>query len=110
MGQFSALIPITRYVWTQHLGSHENGKVTSLHETPEGTIEVVYTYPVRTKDKDLIQYMESEKITLGMNGTITDTIPVIAVDPLTRTSDGGYAFEAYPFPDSSAFTSFPQAY
>jgi len=74
---------------------------------PEGPVEVVYTYPVRTKDKDLIQYMESEQITFETNGTVTEVIPLVAVDPLTRTSDGGYAFQAYPFPGSTAFTSFP---
>jgi hypothetical protein len=98
------------WVWTRTVGSHENGKITSLHETTEGAVEVVYTYPDRTKDKDLIQYMESEQITFGKNGTATVTMPLVAVDPVTRTSDGGYLFEAYPFPGSAAFTSLPQAY
>ncbi len=95
--------------WTAPVNSHEMGTITSLNETPQGLVEVVYTYPVRTKDKDLIQYMESEQINLGRNGTVTGTKPLVAVAPLTRTSDGGYAFEAYPFPGSNAFTSFPQS-
>jgi len=98
------------WIWTQPVGSREWGKITSMRETPEGTIEVVYTYPDRSKDKDLIQYMESEEITFEKDGNTTDKIPLVAVDPLTRTSDGGYAFVAYPFPGSAAFTSFPQAY
>jgi hypothetical protein len=85
------------------------GKITSLHETPEGTIEVVYTYQDRTKDKDLVMFMESEQVTFGKNGTASETISLVAVDPLTRTSDGGYAFQAYPFPGSAAFTSLPYA-
>jgi hypothetical protein len=96
-------------VWTVPVISHQMGTITSLHETPESSVEVVYTYPVRTKDKDLIQYMESEQITLGTNGTMTGTRPLVAVAPLTRTSDAGYAFMAYPFPGSTAFTSFPQS-
>jgi hypothetical protein len=96
-------------LWTAPVTSHEMGVITSLHETPEGAVEVVYTYPVRTRDKDLIQYMESEQITFGTNGTITEVIPLVAVDPLTRTPDGGYVFLAYPFPGSAAFTSFPQS-
>ena len=68
----------------------ELGKITPLHETFKGAVEVVYTYPGRTKDKDLIQYMESEQITFGKNGTATVTMPLVAVDPVTRTSDGGY--------------------
>ena len=95
--------------WKTSINSHEMGTITSLNETLQGQVEVVYSYPVRTKDKDLIQYMESEQITLGINGTITGTKPLVAVAPLTRTSDGGYAFEAYPFPGSTAFTSFPQS-
>jgi len=98
------------WVWTRQVGSHETGKITFLHETPEGTIEIVYTRPDRTRDKDLIQYMESEQVSLAKNGTVLGVIPLVAVDPLVRTSDGGYVFEAYPFPGSAAFTSFPQAY
>ncbi len=96
-------------LWSEPVNSHEMGVITSLHETPEGAVEVVYTYPVRTRDKDLIQYMESEQITFGTNGTVTGVIPLVAVDPLTRTPDGGYVFLAYPFPGSAAFTSFPQS-
>ena len=96
-------------VWIQPVGSHAMGKITSLHETPEGSIEVVYTYPDSTKDKDIIMYMESEQDTFGKNGTSTNITRLVAVDPLTRTSDGGYAFEAYPFPGSSAFTTLPHA-
>ncbi len=94
-------------VWTQPVDSHAMGKITSLHETPEGTVEVVYTYPDPTKNKDMAMFMESEQITFGKNGTASDTIPLIAVDPLTRTSDGGYAFEAYMFPGLTAFTTIP---
>ncbi len=97
------------WAWTRQVGSTELGKITSLHETPEGTIEIVYTRPDRTRDKDLIQYMESEQVSLAKNGTVLDAVPLVAVDPLVRTSDGGYVFEAYPFPGSAAFTSFPQA-
>jgi hypothetical protein len=96
-------------VWTQPVGSHAMGKITSLHETPEGSIEIVYTYPDSTKNKDIVMYMESEQVTLGKNGTATNTVHLVAVDPLVRTSDGGYAFAAYPFPESSAFTTLPYA-
>ncbi|MCK9591614.1 MAG: PQQ-binding-like beta-propeller repeat protein [Methanoregula sp.] len=97
------------WVWTQSVDGHENGKITSLHETQEGAVEVIYTYPDRMKDKDLVMYMESEQITFGKNGTATVTIPLVAVDPVTRISDGGYLFEAYPFPASAAFTTLPHA-
>jgi hypothetical protein len=96
-------------LWTRPVGSHEMGKITSLRETPEGSIEVVFTYADPTKNKDVVLFMESEQVTLGKNGTATNSIPLVAVDPLTRTSDGGYLFEAYPFPDSAAFTTLPHA-
>lgn len=98
------------FVWSYPVGIRENGEITSMHETPGGTIEVVYTYPDHTKNKGVIQYFESEQVTFEKNGTPTGSIRVIAVDPLTRTSDGGYAFMGYPFPESSAYTSFPDAY
>lgn len=94
-------------VWTQPVGSHAMGKITSIHETPEGSVEVVYTYEDPTKHKDITIFMESEQITFGKNGNVSGTKPMIAVDPLTHTSDGGYAFEAYPFPGLTAFTTIP---
>ncbi len=97
------------WIWTRTVGSHEMGTITSLYEIQGGEVEVVYTYPDRTKDKDLIQYRESEQVTVGKNGTATVTIPLVAVDPVTRVSDGGYLFEAYPFPASAAFTTVPHA-
>lgn len=96
-------------VWTQPVGSHEMGKITSLHETPEGVVEAVYTYPDPTKNKEMAMFMGSDRITFGKNGTASGTTPLIAVDPLTRTSDGGYIFEAFPFPGSAAFTTIPYA-
>ncbi|MGA9085530.1 MAG: hypothetical protein WB284_02315, partial [Methanoregula sp.] len=58
---------------------------------------------------DVVMYMESEQVTLGRGGDITGRQPIVAVDPLTRTTDGGYAFLAYPFPGSSAFTTLPHS-
>jgi hypothetical protein len=94
-------------VWTQPVDSHAMGKITSMHENSQGEIEVVYTYPDPAKNKDIVMFMESEQITFGKNGTITNTMPLVAVDPVIRTSDGGYLFEAYPFPGSAAFTTLP---
>ena len=96
-------------VWTQPVGSHAMGKITSLHETPEGSIEVVYTYQDPAKNKDIVMFMESEQVTFGKDGTVSNTMPLVAVDPVTRASDGGYLFESYPFPDSAAFTTLPHA-
>ena len=110
MENFSASMRMAHLPGPGRSAAIELGKITSLHETPEGTIEIVYTRPDRTRDKDLIQYMESEKVSLAKNGIVLGIVPLVAVDPLVRTSDGGYVFEAYPFPGSAAFTSFPQAY
>ena len=96
-------------LWTRPVGSHEMGKITSVRETPEGSIEVIFTYADPARNKGVVLFMESEQITLGKNGTVTNSIPLVAVDPLTRTSDGGYLFAAYPFPDSAAFTTLPHA-
>jgi hypothetical protein len=90
------------WVWTQPVGSHAMGKITSLRETPEGMIEVVYTYPDPAKDN-----VESEQVSFGKDGNASATQSLVAVDPLTRTSDGGYAFMAYSFPGSAAFTTIP---
>jgi hypothetical protein len=49
-------------------------------------------------------------VTIERDGTLTGTKRFVAVDPLTRTSGGGYAFLRYPFPDSDAFTNTPQVY
>jgi hypothetical protein len=38
--------------WVQTLDSRENGKITSMYETPDGTIEVVNTYPDHTRNRD----------------------------------------------------------
>jgi hypothetical protein len=108
-GTLSRLDANGTWIWTRTVGSHEMGKITSLHETQEGTVEVIYTYPDRTKDKDLVMFMESEQITFGKNGTIISSMPLVAVDPVSRTSNEGYVFAAYPFPGSTAFTSFPHA-
>ena len=96
-------------VWTQPVSSRGTGKITSLYENSEGNIEVVYTFWDPTKDKDLVMYMESEQVTLGKDGNTSGTRSVVAVDPLCRTTDGGYAFLAFPFPDSAAFTTLAHA-
>ena len=96
-------------VWTTPVGSRESGKITSLFEDPTRDIEAVYTFYDSTKNKDVVMYMESEQVTLGRGGDITGRQPIVAVDPLTRTTDGGYAFLAYPFPGSSAFTTLPHS-
>ena len=96
-------------VWTTPVGSRESGKITSLFADPAGDIEAVYTFCDPTKNKDVIMYMESELVTLGRGGNITARQPIVAVDPLTRTTDGGYAFLAYPFPGSAAFTTLPHS-
>lgn len=96
-------------VWTKPVGSRESGKITSLIEDPTGNIEAVYTFYDPTKNKDVVMYMESEQVTLERGGNITGRQPIVAVDPLTRTTDGGYAFLAYPFPGSAAFTTLPHS-
>jgi hypothetical protein len=99
------------WVWTQPVGSHAMGKITSLRETPEGMIEIVYTYWDTTNDnvesKQVSFGVESEQLSFGKDGTPSATQSLVAVDPLTRTSDGGYAFMAYSFPGSAAFTTLP---
>jgi hypothetical protein len=92
-------------VWTRPVGSHTMGKITSMHENSQGEIEVVYTFGDPKKDKDLIRFMESELVTLAKKGNMTGIRSVVAVDPLCRTRDGGFSFLAYPFPDSTAFTT-----
>jgi hypothetical protein len=95
--------------WNKLIGSHQMGEITSMHENYQGEVEVVYTYPDQTRNKDLVMYMESEQVTLGKEGNITGTRSIVAVDPLCRTADGGYAFLAFPFPDSAAFTTLAHA-
>jgi hypothetical protein len=92
-------------VWTRPVGSHAMGKITSMHENSQGEIEVVYTFWDPKKDTDLIRFMGSEQVTLGKDGNTTGIRSVVAVDPLCRTTDGGFGFMAYPFPDSTAFTT-----
>jgi hypothetical protein len=97
-------------LWTRSVGSHETGMITSMYENPDGTLEIVYTFHDPSRDKELIQYMESEEITVGRDGSVINTSPLVAVDPLIRLPDGGYAFVAYPFTGTDGYTSFPQAY
>src|SRR5208337_677310 len=96
-------------IWKRPVGSSESGKITSLHENSRGDLEVVYTFWDPKKDKDLVMYMESDLVTLGKDGNTSGTRSIVAVDPLCRTTDGGYAFLAYPFPDSAAYTTLAHA-
>lgn len=91
--------------WNKLIGSHQTGEITSMRENSQGEVEVVYTYPDQTRNKGIVMFMESEQVTLAKDGNMTGTRSVVAVDPLCRTTDGGFAFMAYPFPDSAAFTS-----
>jgi hypothetical protein len=91
--------------WNKLIGSHQIGEITSMHENSQGEVEVVYTYPDQTRNKDLVMFMESEQVTLGKDGNTSGTRSFVAVDPLCRTTDGGYAFLAFPFPDSAAYTT-----
>lgn len=91
-------------LWTTPVGNRVSGKIPSLHEDTNGNIEALYTFWDPAKDKDLVMYMESEQVTLGKSGNITGRMTIAAVDPVARTTDGGYAFLAYPFPGSVAFT------
>jgi hypothetical protein len=95
-------------VWSRSAGSAAMGKITSLHENSAGNCEVVYTFSDPAKDRDMVTYMESERVTFGKDGDMSGE-SVVAVDPLTRTADGGYAFLAYPFPGQAAFTTLPHA-
>jgi len=95
--------------WNKLIGSHQIGEITSMHENSQGEVEVVYTYPDQTRNKDLVMFMESEQVTLGKDGNTSGTQSIVAVDPLCRTTDGGYAFLAFPFPDSAAFTTLAHA-
>jgi hypothetical protein len=94
-------------LWTQPVGNRDTGTIPSMYENTTGDIEVVYTYGNPAKDKDLVMYQESEQVTVGAGGNITGRHPLAAVAPLARTSDGGYVFLGFPFPDSPAFTTQP---
>jgi hypothetical protein len=96
-------------MWEQPVGNRESGTLSSLAGNPGGDISVVYSYWDPAKTNDTVMYRESEEVTLGSGGNITGRRATAAVDPLTRTTDGGYAFLAYPFPGSPAFTSLPHA-
>lgn len=96
-------------IWSRPVGSRENGKIASLFENSRGDIEVVYTYWDSKKDKGLVMYMESDLVTIDKDGNISTTRSLSAVDPVCRTTDGGFAFLAYPFPDSAAYTTLPHA-
>lgn len=96
-------------IWALPVGSRESGSIASMQENAEGDLEVLYTFRDSKKDKNLVMYMESELVTVDMGGNISGRMPLAAVDPVCRTSDGGYAFLAYPFPDTAAFTNNPYA-
>src|SRR4030042_4022481 len=47
--------------WNKLVGSHQIGEITSMHENSQGEVEVVYTYPDQTRNKDIVMFMESEQ-------------------------------------------------
>lgn len=96
-------------IWALPVGSRESGSIISMQERARGDLEIIYTSWNPEKDKNLVMYRESELVTIDNGGDISGRMPLVAVDPVCRTSDGGYAFLAYPFPDSATFTTRPHA-
>jgi len=96
-------------IWTKQIGDSISGTISSLHETPAGDLEVLSTYRIPYYDRETAMYMQSDFMTIGTDGNISETRPVVAVDPVCRTTDGGFAFIAYPFPGSAAYTSIPDS-